>query len=165
MVRLLLGPVWQPSGVAALPLIALTAWLFLAFPAGVAVIARGQPRYTLIANMAGMAATVAGVMLLRPASPLGAVLVWLGAQVFISPYIMFANARVLRTGWLRPMRAGVPMLGAMLLATLAAFLLSRAVGRSESPVLLIAVRLLIAAVIGVPVALLLTVGTRVDAVR
>ena len=51
------------------------------------------------------------------------------------------------------------MLGAMLLATLATFLVSRAVGRFESPVLLIAVRLLIAAGIGVPVALLLTVGT------
>ncbi|HUD59196.1 MAG TPA: oligosaccharide flippase family protein [Acetobacteraceae bacterium] len=159
VVRLLLGPVWQPSGVAALPLIGLTAWLFLAFPAGVAVIARGRPRYTLIANMAGLAATVAGAMLLRPASPLGAVLVWLGAQLFISPYIMFANARVLRTGWLRPVRTGLPMLGAMLLATLATFLVSRAVGRFESPVLLIAVRLLIAAGIGVPVALLLTVGT------
>ena len=51
------------------------------------------------------------------------------------------------------------MLGAMLLATLATFLVSHAVGRFESPVLLIAVRLLIAAGIGVPVALLLTVGT------
>ncbi len=34
LVASLLGPVWQPSGEAALPLIALTAWLFLAFPAG-----------------------------------------------------------------------------------------------------------------------------------
>ncbi len=53
LVTLLLGPVWQPSGIAALPLIALAAWLFLAFPAGVAVIARGEPRYALIANIAG----------------------------------------------------------------------------------------------------------------
>ena len=53
------------------------------------------------------------------------------------------------------------MLGAMLFATVATFLVSRAVGRFESPVVLITVRLLIAAGIGVPVALLLTVGTRV----
>jgi len=42
LVAVLLGPVWQPSGVAALPLIALAAWLFLNFPAGVAVVARGE---------------------------------------------------------------------------------------------------------------------------
>ncbi len=160
VVRLLLGPAWQPSGVAALPLIALTSWLFLAFPAGVAVIARGQPRYTLIANIAGMAATGAGVMLLRPASPLSAVLVWLGAQVFISPYIMFANARVLGTGLLRPIRRGLPMLGVMLLAALAAFLVSDAIVRPESPISLIALRLGVAVMIGVPAAVLLAPGRR-----
>ena len=114
---MLLGPVWQPSGVAALPLIALTAWLFLAFPAGVAVIARGEPRYTLIANIAGTMATVLGVLLIRPATPLHAVLVWLGAQAFVSPYLLLANARVLHTTPLRPLRAGVPLLAASLLAT------------------------------------------------
>jgi O-antigen/teichoic acid export membrane protein len=158
VVRLLLGPAWQPSGVAALPLIGLTAWLFLAFPAGVAVIARGQPRYTLIANIAGMAATVAGVMLLRPASPLSAVLVWLGAQIFISPYIMFANAHVLATGVLRPVRRGLPMLGVMLVATLAAFVVSGAIVRPASSESLIALRLLIAAMIGVPAAVSLPPG-------
>ena len=148
VVQWLLGPVWQPSGIAALPLIALAAWLFLAFPAGVAVIARGQPRYTLIANVAGMCATVIGVLLLRPTSPLGAVLVWLGAQMFVSPYIMFANAHVLRTGLLRPIRAGLPMLRVMLLATLAAFLVPYALGPTDAPVSLIVTRLLIAGVIG-----------------
>lgn len=157
IVQWLLGPVWQPSGVAALPLIGLTAWLFLAFPAGVAVIACGQPRYTLIANIAGMAATVVGVMVLRPASPLGAVLVWLGAQMFVSPYIMFANARVLGTGLLRPIRAGLPMLAVVVLTTLAAFLVSHAVWDVEaSPILLIGLRLLIALVGAVPTALVLT---------
>ena len=95
--RLLLGPVWQPSGEAALPLIALTAWLFLAFPAGVAVIARGEARYTLIANIAGSIATVVGVLLVRPATPLHAVLVWLGAQAVRQPVCAAANAQVLRT--------------------------------------------------------------------
>ena len=42
------------------------------------------------------AATVAGVMVLRPATPVAAVLVWLGAQVFVSPYILAMNARVLK---------------------------------------------------------------------
>jgi O-antigen/teichoic acid export membrane protein len=33
LTRLLLGPAWVEVGPAALPLIALTAWLFLRFPA------------------------------------------------------------------------------------------------------------------------------------
>ena len=87
LVLMLLGPVWRPSGEAALPLIALTAWLFLAFPAGVAVVARGEARYTLIANLAATVATIVGVLLLRPSSPLHAVLVWLGAQLCVFPYV------------------------------------------------------------------------------
>jgi PST family polysaccharide transporter len=153
LVQILLGPVWQPSGAAALPLIALTTWLFLAFPAGVAVIARGVPRYTLIANIAGLAATALGVVLVRPASPIAAVLVWLGAQVFVSPYVLHANARVLRTRLLRPLQAGLPMLSAMLLASAAAFALPYAIGEPGSPVALIAVRLLIAAAVGAPIVL------------
>ena len=157
VVRILLGPVWQPSGVAALPLIGLTVWLFLAFPAGVAVVARGEPRYTLIANIAGTAATVLGVMLIRPASPLQAVLVWLGAQLFVSPYVLRANAHVLRTRLLRPLRTGVPMLAATLLATATAFMLPQAMGEPESSASLIALRLLIATAVGVPTVVLLLV--------
>jgi O-antigen/teichoic acid export membrane protein len=155
LVQILLGPVWQPSGAAALPLIALTAWLFLAFPAGVAVIARGVPRYALIGNIAALTATVFGVMLVRPASPFQAMLVWLGAQLFISPYLLHANAQVLCTRPLRPLRAGAPMLGAMLLATIAAFVLPHAMTEPQSPVSLIALRLLIAVAVGVPGVLLL----------
>jgi len=117
LVALLLGPVWQPAGEAALPLIALAAWLFLAFPAGVAVVALGEARYTLIANVAGLLAIVTGVLLLRPTSPLHAVLVWLAAQGLVSPYMLLANSHVLRMHPLRPLRAGVPTLAAMLLAT------------------------------------------------
>jgi PST family polysaccharide transporter len=160
LVRILLGPEWQPSGIAALPLIGLTAWLFLAFPAGVAVIARGEPRYTLIANVAGTLATVFGVLLIRPVSPLQAVMVWLGAQLFVSPYILHANAHVLRTQLLRPLRAGVPMLAATLVATIAAFMVPRAMGEPGSPVSLIAVRLMIAAAIGVFMLVLLLVTPR-----
>jgi O-antigen/teichoic acid export membrane protein len=157
LVQILLGPVWQPSGAAALPLIALTAWLFLAFPSGVAVIARGLPRYALIGNIAALAATVLGVMLIRPASPIDAVLVWLGAQLFISPYLLHANARVLRTRPLRPLRSGASMLAAVFLATIAAFVLPHVMGEPQSPVPLIVLRLLIAIAVGVPSVLLLVV--------
>jgi O-antigen/teichoic acid export membrane protein len=157
LVAALLGPAWVSCGEAALPLIALTAWLFLAFPAGVAVIARGEARYTLIANIAGTVATAAGVLLLRPATPLQAVLVWLGAQVFVSPYVLWANAHVLGTTPLRPIRAGVPLLAASLLATIAAFALPQAMmAAPQSPVSLMALRLLIALAVGVPAALLLS---------
>ena len=156
LVAILLGQVWQPSGVAALPLIALTTWLFLAFPAGVAVIARGEPRYTLIANIAGTIATAAGVLLIRPTTPLHAVLVWLGAQVFVSPYILWANARVLGTTPLRPLRAGLPLFAVSLLATVAAFAVPRAAGEPASPVWLLVFRLAIVAAIAVPLALLTT---------
>lgn len=155
LVRVLLGPVWQPSGVAALPLIALTAWLFLAFPAGVAVIARGEARYTLIANLAGTIATIAGVMLIRPVSPVQAVLVWLGAQLLIIPYILHANAHVLRTHPLRPLLTGLRMAVVALLACVGGFVLPRALGEPASPVVLIAVRSLAAAGVGIPLTLML----------
>jgi O-antigen/teichoic acid export membrane protein len=155
LVQMLLGPVWQPSGDAALPLIVLTAWLFLAFPAGVAVIARGEPRYTLIANIAGTIGTTLGVMLIRPASPFHAVLVWLGAQLLVSPYVLHANARVLCTRKLRLLRAGLPVLAATVLASAAAFVLPQAIGEPGSPAFLIALRLLIALLVGVPIGLML----------
>jgi len=150
LVVVLLGPVWQPSGEAALPLIALTVWLFLAFPAGVAVIARGEARCTLIANISGTVATAIGVALIRPATPLQAVLVWLGAQAFVSPYVLFSNARVLRTTPLRPLLAGVPPMVVSMLATVAAFALPRLIGEPDSPIVLIIFRLAIVAVICAP---------------
>ncbi len=107
LVRLLLGPVWQPSGDAALPLIALTAWLFLAFPAGVAVIARGAAalhadrQYRRYGGDRGWASC--WFALPRRSH---AVLVWLGAQLFISPYVLHANARVLRTRLAAPAARG-----------------------------------------------------------
>ncbi len=154
VVAALLGPVWHPAGEAALPLIGLTAWLFLAFPAGVAVIARGEARYVLAANLAGVVATVAGVMMLRPATPLAAVLVWLGAQVFISPYILAMNARVLRTSVFRPLRAGAPLLMACLLATVAAFLLPQLMGQLPSPAWLLFERLSVVTTFGITCTLL-----------
>ncbi len=153
LVALLLGPVWQPSGVAALPLIALAAWLFLAFPAGVAVIARGEPRYALIANIAATAATFLGVLLIRPVTPLHAVLIWLAAQMFVSPYVLRANARVLQTRLLRPLRAGLPMAAASVFALAMAIILPWAIGEPASPVWLLAMRLAIMVLLVSPVAI------------
>jgi O-antigen/teichoic acid export membrane protein len=153
VVGLLLGPVWRPAGEAALPLIALTAWLFLAFPVGVAVIARGEARYALIANLAGTAATVVLMLVTRPATPWAAMLIWLGAQVLVIPYVLRTSARVLHTSLLRPLHAGLPLLGVSLLATIGGLLLPDAFGPLPAPALL-ALRLGIVAAVILPVALL-----------
>jgi len=154
LVETLLGPTWQPSGEAALPLIALTGWLFLAFPAGVAVIARGEPRYALIANVAGTVATVCGVLLIRPANPLHAVLVWLGAQMFVTPYALWAYAHVLRTTPLRLLRAGAPLFAVSLAATVTAFVVPQVIGEPVSSAWLLVARLAIVAAVGIPLALM-----------
>jgi hypothetical protein len=116
----------------------------------VAVVALGEARYTLIANVAGLLAIVTGVLLLRPTSPLHAVLVWLAAQGLVSPYMLLANSHVLRMHPLRPLRAGVPTLAAMLLATAMAC----AVGTAASPWMLLLERLLIVAAVAIPVGLI-----------
>jgi len=97
------------GGGASVGLMALAA---LMFPSGVALIAVGRARFTLYANLAGLAATVALVLLARPATPWAAVLVWCGAQVFVSPYSLWVNGRALGVGALWPLRAGVVMLAA-----------------------------------------------------
>ncbi|HTI84162.1 MAG TPA: oligosaccharide flippase family protein [Acetobacteraceae bacterium] len=153
LVALLLGPAWQPSGTAALPLIALAAWLFLAFPAGVAVIARGEPRYALIANIVATTVTFLAVLLIRPATPFHAVLVWLGAQMSVSPYVLYANARVLHTRSLKPLRAGLPMAAASAFGVAMAIIVPWAVGEPASPAWLLAMRLAIVVVVVTPIAL------------
>jgi PST family polysaccharide transporter len=110
LTTLILGPTWRAAGAAAEPLVALTVLLALTFPSGVALIAVGQARYTLYANLAGLVATLGFVLLTRPATPSAAVLVWCGVQVFISPYSLWVNARALGVGLFRPLRAGIPML-------------------------------------------------------
>lgn len=150
LVTWLLGPVWQPAGEVALPLIGLTAWLFLTFPAGVAVVARGEPRYTLIANVAGTAATALGVLLIRPASPWQAVLVWLGAQLFVSPYVLWTNGRVLGLHSLALLRSGVPMLAVTLLATIVALMTPHVLAGPGSPVMQILQGLIVLAALAVP---------------
>jgi O-antigen/teichoic acid export membrane protein len=110
LTTLVLGPAWHDAGVAAEPLVGLMALLSLMFPSGVALVASGHARLTLFANLVGLTATVVFVLALRPATPWDAVLVWCGAQAFVSPYSLWVNGRALRTGPFRPLRAGVPML-------------------------------------------------------
>jgi O-antigen/teichoic acid export membrane protein len=146
---LILGPAWQAAGVAGEPLVALMALLALMFPSGAALIAVGRARFTLYANLAGLAATVAGVLLIRPATPWDAVLVWCGAQVFISPYSLWMNARALRVGVLRPLLAGVPLL-VITAAGVAAAMALDAGGPWEALERRVAVYLLVLAGCGVP---------------
>ena len=110
LTTLVLGPAWREAGAAAQPLVALTALLSLMFPSGVALIAAGGARLALAANVAGVAATLALVPLLRPETPWAAVLVWCAAQLCVSPWSLWVNGRALGVGPLRPLRAGLPPL-------------------------------------------------------
>ncbi len=147
LVALLLGPAWVAVGPATLPLIALTAWLFLWFPAGAALIARGAPGPALIANVAAVVAMLAGVALVRPATPVAAMAVWLAAQLVTSPYTVAMSARVLRIGpaglgrLVAPIRAGLPGLCVATAAVAAALLVPWLLGAPQGPVRLIAARL------------------------
>lgn len=120
LTTLILGPRWHAAGAAAEPLVALTALVTLMFPSGVALIAVGQARFTLYANLAGLVAIVVFVLLIRPSTPSEAVLVWCGVQLFISPFSLWVNARALGVGPLRPLRAGIPMLLISTVAVVAA---------------------------------------------
>ena len=141
LVALLLGPAWVEAGSAALPLIALSAWLFLWFPAGAALVARGVPGPALAANSAAVVVMLAGVAAFRPATPGGAMTVWLVAQLATSPYTIMMTARVLRTGRLAPVRAGLPALGVAAAAIAAGLLVPWLLGEPVGPVALIVARL------------------------
>ncbi len=147
LIGLLLGPAWADVGPATLPLIALTAWLFLWFPAGAALVARGAPGPALIANVAAVVAMLAGVALVRPATPFQAMGVWLAAQLITSPYTVAMTARVLRTGHsalgrlVAPIHAGLPALGVAAVSVAAALLIPWALGEPAGPIGLIAARL------------------------
>ncbi|HEY5299349.1 MAG TPA: oligosaccharide flippase family protein [Acetobacteraceae bacterium] len=133
LTRLLLGPVWAQSGVAALPLVGLAAWLFLLFPASVATVARGAPQYGLRANLASSTAMVLGVLLINPAGPVDAVWIWVGAQTLIAPYVLATAAHALHAPILRPLRAGMPALAAAAFAAAVALLLPHLAGIAAAP--------------------------------
>lgn len=109
LVAVILGPHWQAAAHAAVPLVGLMAVLALTFPAGVALVALGQARFTLYGNMAGLVAGLGGVAVLRPQDAWQAVLVWCGAQLLVVPYALWVNGRALGVGPIRPLRAGAAM--------------------------------------------------------
>jgi O-antigen/teichoic acid export membrane protein len=106
VVAVLMGPVWAATGHAAMPLVALMAWSTLTFPAGVALIAVGQARFTLYANLAALIVSSAGVLLFRPTDPWHAVMIWTVSQVLVSPYSLWVNARALGVHMIRPLTGG-----------------------------------------------------------
>ncbi|HBK04542.1 MAG TPA: hypothetical protein DDZ81_01625 [Acetobacteraceae bacterium] len=106
VVTLLMGPNWAQAGQAGLPLVGLMAWSALTFPSGVALVAVGQVRFTLYANLGSLVLSAAGVLLVRPVTPWQAVMVWTISQVLVTPYAMWANARALRVGIMRPLSGG-----------------------------------------------------------
>jgi O-antigen/teichoic acid export membrane protein len=106
VVALLMGPNWAATGQAAVPLVGLMAWSTLTFPAGVALIAVGQARFTLYANLAGLIAAAGAVLVFRPMDPWHAVMIWTASQLLVSPYSLWVNARALGVGMVRPLTGG-----------------------------------------------------------
>lgn len=145
-VALLLGPGWAASGAAAEPLVALMAILVLGFPAGVALVAVGEARYALYANLAAIAVMAGSVLALQPASAEAAILLWCASQAVVLPYTMHCNARALGVGAWRPLRAGLPALAITVAATLVAALLPWLAGAPADPAALAAERLALFAV-------------------
>jgi O-antigen/teichoic acid export membrane protein len=144
----LLGSAWAASGAAALPLIALTAWLFLWFPSGAALIARGVPRPALTANCAAMVVMLVGVVVVRPATPGQAIAVWLAAQLVTSPYTIRQTSHMLGTGLVRSLRAGLPAMAATLAAVACGVLLPTVFGPPSNQATLIVARLAAATPVG-----------------
>jgi O-antigen/teichoic acid export membrane protein len=107
VVAALMGPAWAAAGQAAVPLVALMAWSTLQFPSGVALIAVGRARLTLYANLAGLICSSAAVLLLRPADPRQAIMIWALSQVLVSPYSLWVNARALGVNIIRPLTGGL----------------------------------------------------------
>ncbi len=105
-VPLLMGPGWTETGRTAVPLVALMAWSALSFPSGVALVAVGQARFALYANVAALFASAAGVLLFQPRTPWNAVMIWTVSQVLITPYTLWVNARALGVTLLRPLTGG-----------------------------------------------------------
>jgi PST family polysaccharide transporter len=105
-VGVLMGPAWSAAAQAAMPLVGLMAFSTLMFPGGVALIAAGQVRFALYTNIAAMVVGSLGVLILRPADPWQAVMVWTVSQMLVSPYGLWVNARALGVGMLRPLTGG-----------------------------------------------------------
>ena len=141
LVRLLLGPLWAPSADAAVVLIVVTMYNFLYLPAGVALVARGITRFSLFTFLTMTVLTLAGVLLLRPATPVAAVWVWAIAQLIVFPPMQYFTARLLGSSLLVQVRAGLPALALTIVAVACALLIPRAFGEPERALLLMLERL------------------------
>jgi O-antigen/teichoic acid export membrane protein len=106
VVNHIMGPAWDASERAALPLVALMALSVLTFPSGVALIAAGGARYALYGNLAALLLTCAGVVILPPGNAWDAVMIWTISQLLVQPYMLHINAKALGVGLFRPI-AGV----------------------------------------------------------
>ena len=155
LVRLLLGRVWAPSADASAVLIVLTMYAFLYSPAGTALVARGITRFTLGAMFSMTVLTLGGVLVVRPATPHAAVVVWAVAQLIVYPAMQYGTARLLGDSVYRQVRAGLPALGLAAVAIVVALLVPRAFGEPKSPLLLILERLACGAAVYVPGAVVL----------
>ncbi|HUB48941.1 MAG TPA: oligosaccharide flippase family protein [Acetobacteraceae bacterium] len=147
LVRHVLGPSWIAAGQATEPLIALMAMLCVMFPAGVAVVARGQTARALVGNVACLLLTLAGVLLARPETASQAVLIWCGAQVLAAPYVLWVNGRAIGTGPLRPLRGGIAMVLVTLLALAAAVVVPVDVGWGARSLLRLVLRVAVFALV------------------
>ncbi|WP_428487936.1 oligosaccharide flippase family protein [Rhodopila sp.] len=107
VVALAMGPRWAAAGQAAGPLVGLMALSTLMFPSGVALIAVGKARFALYGNIAALLVGCSGAMVLRPADPWHAVMIWTVSQLIVCPYTMVVNARALGVSLLRPLSGGL----------------------------------------------------------
>ena len=106
LVATVMGPSWSASGRAAMPLVALMALSTLMFPSGVALVAAGQSRFTLYANLATLILACGGVVLAQPADPWHAVMAWTASQLLVVPYSLWVNGRALGVTPLRALSGG-----------------------------------------------------------
>jgi hypothetical protein len=70
------------------------------------LVAAGGARFALYGNVAALIGGCAGVIVLRPADPWHAVMVWTVSQLLVFPYSLWVNARALGVGVLRPLSGG-----------------------------------------------------------
>jgi O-antigen/teichoic acid export membrane protein len=106
VVSTVMGPDWNSAGQAAMPLVALMAVSALMFPSGVALVAAGQARFALYANLASMVVGCLALCLLPTADPWQAVMTWTVSQLAVCPYSLWVNARALGVTMLRPLSGG-----------------------------------------------------------
>jgi len=153
-IAIALGPAWRPAADAAPALVAVAAAGLLTASGGTAAIARGRTQLFLWSNVCGTVLTVVLCLLLRPATPLHAALVWAAAQLATLALMETGIAGALRCSWLRPVQAGLRPIAAAAIATACGLLLPDLLGAAPSPGLLAVLRLATAVTVYAPAAYL-----------